>query len=524
ADTIERFAARFASYGLRPEAITPVYGLAEACVGLTFPPLGRGPMVDRVARERFLGSGRAVRAGTGDRSAVRFVACGRPLPGYRVRVVGETGGELPDRREGRIEFQGPSVTGGYYRNPAATRALFHDGWLDTGDLGYLADGELYVTGRVKDIIIRAGRNVHPEEIEELVGGIDRVRAGCVAVFAAPDPETGTERLVVLAETRQADEATRAALRTRIVRAVVDLLGAAPDDIVLTTPHTVPKTSSGKVSRSAARAMYRHGTIGRRPMPAWLQFAPLAWSSARSRAHRMCQDSAAVAFAVYAWLLAIAMTVPMLAVLSVTPGQRRRRRSVRVGIRLLARLTGTSLTVAGMDRLPVGAWVAVANHASWLDGATLIAALPDSCCFVVGEIYARRWLSGFVLRRLGTEFVERVDRESGVHDTAWLSTVVGRGQRLVIFPEGRLDEAPGLRAFHMGAFVSAARAGVPVVPVAIQGTESILRPGWCFPRHGAVHIIVEAPIRPAGTDWAAAVGVRHAARAAIARHCGESGIR
>jgi 1-acyl-sn-glycerol-3-phosphate acyltransferase len=523
ADTIERFTARFGPYGLCSEAITPVYGLAEACVGLTFPPLSRGPMVDRVVRESFLRSGRAVRAGTRDRSAVRFVACGRPLPGYRLRVVGETGEELADRREGRIEFQGPSATSGYYRNPAATRALFHDGWLDTGDLGYLAGGELYVTGRVKDIIIRAGRNVHPEEIEVLVGGIDGVRAGCVAVFAAPDPDIGTERLVVLAETRQADESARAALRRPIIGAVVDLLGAAPDDIVLTAPHTVPKTSSGKVSRAAARDMYRRGTIGRRPTSSRLRFS-LAWTSVRSRADRMCRGGAAVAFAAYAWLSFIAMTVPMLALLSVTPGQRRRRRFVRVGIRLLARLTGTPVTVVGMDRLPVGAWVAVANHASWLDGAALMAALPESCRFVAGEIYARRRLSGFVLRRLGTEFVERTDRQSGVHDTAWLSTVVGRGQRLVIFPEGRLDEAPGLRAFHMGAFVSAARAGVPVVPVAIQGTGSILCPGRHFPRHGAVQVIVEAPIQPAGTGWAAAVGVRHAAHAAIARHCGESGSR
>jgi 1-acyl-sn-glycerol-3-phosphate acyltransferase len=521
-DTIERFAARFAPYGLRPEAITPVYGLAEACVGLTFPPLGRGPVIDRVVRERFLRSGRAVRAAEGDRSAVRFVACGRPLPGYQVRVVGEAGGELADRREGRIEFQGPSATGGYYRDPAATRALFHDGWLDTGDLGYLADGDLYVTGRVKDIIIRAGRNVHPDEIEELVGGIEGLRAGCVAVFAAPDPNTGTEQLVVLAETRQADETARAALRTRITGAVVDLLGAPPDDIVLTTPHAVPETSSGKVSRSAARTIYRHRTIGQRPTPGWLQAPSLAWSSISYRTRRMCRDGAAVAFAAYAWLLAIAMTASILALLVVTPRQRRRRRAVRAGIRLLARLTRTPVTATGMDRLPAGAWVAVANHASWLDGAALTAVLPESCCFVAAEIYGRRRISGFVLRRLGTEFVERIDRESGVRDTARLTTTAGRGQ-LVMFPEGHLDAAPGLRAFHMGAFVSAARAGVPVVPVAIQGTRSILRPGQCFPRHGAVHVIVEAPIRPADTDWFAAVAARHAARSAIARHCDRPGI-
>ncbi|MEV0402645.1 AMP-binding protein [Actinoallomurus sp. NPDC050550] len=523
ADTIEGFAARFGPYGLRREAITPVYGLAEAAVGLTFPPLGRGPLLDRIEREPFLRSGRAVPA-EADRSTLRFVACGRPLPGYRLHVVGDTGEELGERREGHIEFQGPSATCGYYRNPAATRSLFHGEWLDTGDLGYLVGGEVYVTGRVKDIIIRAGRNLHPEEVEEAVGKVAGVRRGCVAVFAAPDPQTGTERLVVLAETTQTDEAARAALRTRIVRAVVDLLDAAPDDVVLAAPHTVPKTSSGKIRRTGARDIYRRGAIGRWPEPVvGTRFRLLVRDPMVSRLRRARRASGAIMFAAYGWLLLIMMAGPLLALLVLAPVQRWRRRSLRAGIRLLARLTGTPITTEGLDGLPAGPWVAVANHASWLDGAALTAVLPETCGFVAAEMYARRPLSGFVLRRLGAEFVERTDREQGVRDTARLSRSTARGQQLVMFPEGRLDAVPGLRPFHMGAFVVAAHAGVPVVPIAIHGTRSILRPGRCFPRHGHVHIVVDAPIHPIGSGWKAAVHLQHAARTAILRCFERPGI-
>ena len=188
--TIERFAERFAPYGFRRDAMTPVYGLAESAVGLAFPPLGRGPLIDRIDRDTFVRSGRAEPAESGERDALRFVACGQPLPRHEIRVVDATGTELGDRREGRIEFRGPSATAGYFHNPAATRSLFHENWLDTGDLGYIADADLYVTGRVKDIIIRAGRNLHPAELEEAVGNIAGVRKGCVAVFASPDPAEG----------------------------------------------------------------------------------------------------------------------------------------------------------------------------------------------------------------------------------------------------------------------------------------------------------------------------------------------
>jgi len=169
--TVRRFSKRFAPYGFRPEAMAPVYGLAEAAVGLAFPPFGRGPLIDRIQREPFVSSGKATPAEASDPHALEFVACGQPLPGYQIRIVDPAGRELPERQEGRLEFRGPSATSGYVRNPDATRRLFNGEWLDSGDLGYVASGDVYLTSRSRDIIIRGGRNIYPYEVEEAVGNM-----------------------------------------------------------------------------------------------------------------------------------------------------------------------------------------------------------------------------------------------------------------------------------------------------------------------------------------------------------------
>ena len=278
-DTVLRFAQRFAACGLRPEAMAPVYGLAEATVGLLFPPLGRAAPIDAVQREPFTREGRAVAAAPDDATALHFVGCGRPLPGHAIRIVDGAGRQAGERIEGRLEFKGPSATRGYFRDPAKTALLFHDGWLDSGDRAYSAGGDVYITGRVKDIVIRAGRNLYPEEIEEAVGRVDGVRKGCVAVFGSPDPATGTERLVVLAEVRTVNANARAMLREAVTRAVIEAIGEPPDEIVLAPPHTVLKTSSGKVRRSACRSLYEAGGVGATPAH---HAAPVAAAGARRR--------------------------------------------------------------------------------------------------------------------------------------------------------------------------------------------------------------------------------------------------
>ncbi|HSE93703.1 MAG TPA: AMP-binding protein, partial [Methylomirabilota bacterium] len=274
AETIERFTRRFAAKGFRAEAMCPVYGLAEASVGLTTSIPGQGARVDRISRETFERTRRAEPARAGERAPLAVVSCGVPLPRHEVRIVDATGTPVPDRVEGHVEFRGPSVTDGYFRNPAATAAVVRDGWMDSGDLGYRARGELYVTGRRKDLVIKAGRNVHPQEVEEVVGEVPGVRKGCVAAFGVGDPATGTERLVLVVETRATAPEARARLEAAVRERVVDALGLPPDLVELAAPGSVLKTSSGKIRRSATREAWSRGELGRRASPRmqWMRLA------------------------------------------------------------------------------------------------------------------------------------------------------------------------------------------------------------------------------------------------------------
>src|SRR5437588_580992 len=286
-ETLDRFAERFASYGFRREAQLPVYGLAESALGVTIPPLNRGPLVDRVERETFTAKGRAVPAAPDDETAIAFVSSGKTLPRHEVRIVDERGNEVPDRMEGFLWFRGPSGTAGYYRNPKATEALFPCGpaadpgefaWVNSGDRAYRADGEIYVTGRVKDIIIKGGRNLYPHEVEELAARADGIRKGCIVAFGLTDEATGTEKLVVVAETREHDAARRAALASAVTDLVSRGLGLPPDRVELIPSGSIPKTSSGKLRREETKQLYLAGTLSASRAPAWLQIARLGtWS-------------------------------------------------------------------------------------------------------------------------------------------------------------------------------------------------------------------------------------------------------
>jgi acyl carrier protein len=522
---IERFAARFAPYGFDPRAMAPVYGLAECSLALAFPPVGRGPVVDAVDRDTLQRTGRAVPLvkdqSLEDEQALRFVSCGLPLSGHEVRIVDESGREVGERQEGRLEFRGPSATSGYYRNPEATRALIRGDWVDSGDRAYIAAGEVYITGRVKDIIIRAGRNLYPQELEEAVGEIPGVRKGCVAVFGSPDPASGTERLVILAETRENDEVAREALRGAIQERAVDLLGSPADEVVLAPPQTVPKTSSGKIRRAASRELYESGRIGRRGASVGWQLTRLAGASVRSQAGRWLRTAADLLYAGWFYGIFLLAAPGLWLLLVAAPGRKLRRRLARGVGRLLAALTGTSLRVSGLENLSgAGPRILTPNHQSYLDAFVLTAALPPDFAYVAKSELEGNAIARIFLRRLGTVFVERFEPAQGSEEMRKVLEAVRGGDSLVLFPEGTFHRAPGLLPLRMGAFLVAADAGVPVVPVVIRGTRSKLRGDDFFPRRGGAEVEVLPPIQPEGEGWSAAVKLRDRVHAEILGRCGE----
>jgi 1-acyl-sn-glycerol-3-phosphate acyltransferase len=183
---------------------------------------------------------------------------------------------------------------------------------------------------------------------------------------------------------------------------------------------------------------------------------------------------------------------------------------------LLKLTGTRLVVQGLENLPPSGtpYVLVVNHASYLDGIVLVAALPDQLSFVAKRELEDHLISRSYLRSIGTQFVERFDLQRGLEDTERLLALIRSGRPLGFFPEGTFRRMPGLLPFRMGAFVVAAQAGVPVIPVALRGTRSILREGHWLPRRGALSVKIGSPIAPQADDWNGAIALRDAARHAI----------
>lgn len=529
ASTLERFCDRFAASGFRREAMMPVYGLAENCVGLGFPPLGRGPRIEAISRDALASRHRAVpTTDQPSQDATNVVACGRPLPGHEVRIVDEAGFELPERHEGRLQFCGPSATRGYWRNREATRELLDGLWRNTGDLAYLADGEIFVTARAKDLIIRAGRNIHPADVEDVVGALSGLQPGRVAAFGDPDPVSGSERLIVLAETRQRNADARTALRREINEAVAALLGAPPDDVVLAQPNTIARTSSGKIRRAATREAWQTGQSDHGNAP----------SAAPSALHRRLEPvtawlgrtkttAAALLFATRAWACVVAVAPLAWFSAFALPSQDWRWRGLRLAARALFRAAGVPLSVEGLQNLPATPSVLVSNHCSYLDVLALVAALPRPVAFVAKAELQARWYVRLPLRRIGTCFVERFDRKRGLQDYRRVAAVAREGRSALFFPEGTFRRAPGLMPFRMGAFACAVDSNLPVVPMALIGTRQILVSGSWFPRPGSITVRIATPLAAEaretganGARWASALALRDRVRSVVLSLCGE----
>src|SRR5205814_618922 len=255
-DTMRAFVKAMAPAGLKPETLLPCYGMAEATLAMSFVRLDEPLRTDRIDSDRYHGEAQAVPVSNGA-AFLDVVSCGRTFPGHQVVAKDEQGRILPDRAVGELCFRGPSVSGGYWKNPAATKAAFRDGWLHTGDLGYLVSGDVFVSGRIKDILIVNGRNYHPQRLEWLVDEIPGVRRGSAVVFTRPG--AASEEIVVAAESRSQDVA---ALKAEIVGRVSEEFQLAVSDVALVPPGTLPKTSSGKLQRRKTREQYLNGSIGR----------------------------------------------------------------------------------------------------------------------------------------------------------------------------------------------------------------------------------------------------------------------
>lgn len=364
-------------------------------------------------------------------------------------------------------------------------------------------------------------------MEEALGDIDGVRTSRVAVFGSNDPDSGTERLVVVAETRLSDESARSQLREKIVALTTDLAGTPPDDVVLAPAGTVLKTSSGKLRRSDCCALYEQGAIGRPRSRVWWQLARLGLRGVKPQISRMRNFITNYLYATWCWVSYVVLAGITCLAVYVLPDPRWRWKFMHNAARLLATVTGTTFHIDGIENLlEHRACVMVANHASYLDGYVLVGAISSPFNFVAKAEFKQNAVIYRLLKRIGVLFIERLDTQQAVADARYLSNAVQDKRRVLFFPEGTFKRMPGVLSFHMGAFVTAVESGIPVVPIAIRGTRYILRGGSWFPRRGRVSASIGEPIYPGTTSdshdarWRSAVTLRDQARQHILRHCRE----
>lgn len=528
ARTVERFCSTFKNSKFNPNAFMPVYGLAENTVGLAFPELGRGPKIETISRDHLSKFGKAILVDGEVENSVRVVCCGKPLNGHEIRIVDEANNEVAERREGRIQFKGPSSTLGYINRPKESKKLFSQGWLETGDLGYIAAGELYVTGRIKDLIKHAGRNIHPEELEMMIGRIPGIRNGCVAVFGLLDADIGTERLIVLAETKTADLVKMSELRKLINELLLNNLGTSPDVIKLVKPHSLLKTSSGKLRRSACKELYESGGLDLTSRDLRFGLFRYAFMSLWSNLfQRIAAYYDALRSAVL-WLIILFISLVAWPIMVALPTLKLRWMITRGVARLVLWLSGVRLKVIGKQ---VSAHcIYVANHASYADVVLLIASLPQPVAFIAKSELKKNIPIKHTLDRLGVVYVERYDVTEALHDAVLATEVAKGGKSLLSFPEGTFTRTPGLLPFRMGSFLTAVDLDLLVCPIAITGARSILHPGSWIIRPEKVTVHLQESIHPVPkasksneNRWKKALNLRDMTRAAILKDCGEPSL-
>ncbi len=254
--TLQKFLDKFKSTGVRGDLFFPVYGMAENSLAATFPSLDNTTVVKRFDRAKLEEDHIAVDTKTSDsKKFIDLVSVGYPLLGQEIRIVDDKGKTLREREVGQILVKSKSLTVGYYKNDEATNETIRDGWLYTGDMGFIVDEMLFISGRIKEMIIKRGKNIYPYDVERIAAAVPGVRLGCVAAFAMENPNEGTEDLILVCETLIKDKNDQKKLKNQIQNDIVAKLGIAPDDIKLVPKGTIPKTTSGKIQRILCKKLY-----------------------------------------------------------------------------------------------------------------------------------------------------------------------------------------------------------------------------------------------------------------------------
>ncbi|CEG61208.1 AMP-binding protein [Legionella micdadei] len=518
--TLDRFGKKFSPYGFHIESFAPVYGLAESTVGLTFPPKRREPRIDKIQREAFEMKNKAIPT-LKSKDFIEFVSCGVPLPDHEVRIVDEAGSHVEERVIGMIQFKGPSAMKGYFNNPNATQKIYHDGWWDTDDLGYLADKELFITGRKKDLIIKAGRNLYPEEIEEVVSEVPHVRKGCVIAFGVSDPVLGTEKLIIVAESYALEKEKQKTICAEITEKMMTALEIAPDVIFLVPPKTVPKTSSGKLRRSACKQAYLQGKLIKKHKSITWQLVKLFSKSIYRTIRNGFFYLGKLAYTIYFVLILFVVLIPVWFGVLLFP-RTIAAKITRIGARSVFKLGLCPIHLEGEANLKSEApMIFIANHASYSDALVLTALLPPGTLFTAKNELLKTPVIRTFIKKLGHLVIDRMDFVKSVENKNQIEEAILKKNSVIFFPEGTFTYATGLRPFKLGAFTVAVETKTALCPIAISGTRTFLRADSYLLTPGSIRIVIGKPLYPKEDGgWDEIIMLHNRARLEIAKYCGE----
>ena len=259
-EIMNRFIEMFEPYGFNGRAICPGYGMAENCLAISFCEPGEGLKWDCVQRDALEVKKKAIPGESFDGRTVCFVSVGRPILDHTIHIVDEKGKAMDERSVGEICVKGPCIMAGYFHKYEETAKTLKDDWLYTGDLGYIADGELYITGRKKDLIIRGGRNYAPQDLERAAEKIEGVRSGCIIAVGLFDEKSGTEKIAVLAEVKPPFYKKQDEVKKQISKAIFEEIGIAPDEVFIYRRGTLLRTTSGKLQRGKYKQLLEEGRL------------------------------------------------------------------------------------------------------------------------------------------------------------------------------------------------------------------------------------------------------------------------
>jgi fatty-acyl-CoA synthase len=388
---------------------------------------------------------------------------------------------------------------------------------------------------VKDIIIKGGRNLYPHEVEELAARAEGIRKGCIVAFGLKDEGSGTEKLIVVAESREREPSRRAAIAAAVTEQVSQGLGLPPDRVELIPPGSIPKTSSGKLRREETKQLYLRGNLAAGKAPAWVQITRLATASAARTGGREIWSGVRrgleIFYGLYFGVVFLVWIIPTWTVVNFISDYRQAGRFTSAALKILFALIGCRVRVVGKEYLETpGAKVYVANHTSYFDVLPLMLGLGVPYHFVAKmEVGGMPFIGTFLRQMRHTKF-DRTDSQSRLRQSEEMAKLLQEGESIFVFPEGTFTSEEGVRPFQLGAFKAAVDAGAPIVPVSLAGTRRFLRDGSYLPRPTRVTITVSQPIYPrvAGdrtaanetSAWHELIRLRDTTREAIARHTGE----